>query len=737
MRPFTSPPQLSPLQILYPIPQTNEETLDFSQQTSINLPINLPQYPVFPEEDYKFLEPLGQGDRTQVFKAYNKRTGSFLAIKKLHIRNSPNPHFFEKSLQTEIEILEKISASPPEISRKFLAFYGVFQDKNHIYLLMELGVVSLEELIAAKRSFSAAETSFILYKLVNSLLDLKQRKIVNRDIKPSNIILIPSEKPYIYDFKLTDFGVGHILQENEVFLNKSTLLGFTPAYTAPEIASNLVNSQTNRNEVYEPFLAEVFSLGLVALKLLNVNFDEKMQGFLAERGILGNILLNMLNSRPESRISLENLAKVLQEIVENMRILPPKIERGYLEKAIKLRISKRNQGDYQQIITELLENFEKYESIGRLQELAGALHLCTNEILKPGSLLGSSPEEIKNLLNFAKVYEKRGDLYWVKSCLQKAIEFARKNVRDPKGILVETSYEAACIYSKIGEFALAESLLNECLRKNKEVHGEKHLFFGKLLRELARVYFFQRDLKKSLMFLQMAIEILHNLLYSEEKESNHQILLKHVSYLSSNENYYITFLSIIENVANSDRNFPQSLVNINELETRFFELSEQEKIFLKAYKSRENSWKKLVGIINGELAKCLTELGKLYVFLGNLDKAQGILYKSWITQERLHGEVCEEVAKIFCGLARGFSRKFMHEKAEKFALRALEIRKKLVFGEQNLEICESFIVLEEVCENKGDFRGKEEFCKKARETLLKIYKGDEEKIKEMTGLLKN
>jgi serine/threonine protein kinase len=62
------------------------------------------------------------------------------------------------------------------------------------------------------------------YKLLDG------EKIIHRDLKPENILINFSNKKPIY--KIADFGVGKIYEENE---SAMTISKGTPAYAPPEI----------------------------------------------------------------------------------------------------------------------------------------------------------------------------------------------------------------------------------------------------------------------------------------------------------------------------------------------------------------------------------------------------------------------------------------------------------------------------------------------------------------------
>ena len=98
---------------------------------------------------------------------------------------------------------------------------------------------------------------------MKSLAILQENCIVNRDIKPENIILVEDIKnPGQFLYKISDFGVGYEMKMGEDFISTETLVGFTKDFAAPELTTLL-------EKKYNPYVADVYSLGVVILKMIN------------------------------------------------------------------------------------------------------------------------------------------------------------------------------------------------------------------------------------------------------------------------------------------------------------------------------------------------------------------------------------------------------------------------------------------------------------------------------------
>jgi len=77
--------------------------------------------------DYELLEEIGQGSFASVYKALNKKTNDFVAIKKIFKREK-----YDDIFKREIEIMQKLNGPN---SLKFIEF---FEDAKNYYLILEL-----------------------------------------------------------------------------------------------------------------------------------------------------------------------------------------------------------------------------------------------------------------------------------------------------------------------------------------------------------------------------------------------------------------------------------------------------------------------------------------------------------------------------------------------------------------------------------------------------------------------
>ena len=83
------------------------------------------------------------------------------------------------------------------------------------YLILELCLISLEQCLKKRENgLLIEEIKEILISLNKSLKDMKDKKIMPRDLKASNILLsINKSKIDKIFFKISDFGLSNYLKE--------------------------------------------------------------------------------------------------------------------------------------------------------------------------------------------------------------------------------------------------------------------------------------------------------------------------------------------------------------------------------------------------------------------------------------------------------------------------------------------------------------------------------------------
>ncbi|ODQ82429.1 hypothetical protein BABINDRAFT_17463, partial [Babjeviella inositovora NRRL Y-12698] len=150
---------------------------------------------------YLVLDILGSGTFGQVVKCQNLHNKEIVAVKIIKSK----PAYLNQSL-TEVSILEIINNKiDPHNTHHFLRLKDKFIHKNHLCIVFESLGCNLYELLKQNQfhGLSHKISSTFTRQLLDSLVCLKNYKIIHCDLKPENILLCVPNKPLI---KIIDFG---------------------------------------------------------------------------------------------------------------------------------------------------------------------------------------------------------------------------------------------------------------------------------------------------------------------------------------------------------------------------------------------------------------------------------------------------------------------------------------------------------------------------------------------------
>jgi serine/threonine protein kinase len=138
--------------------------------------------------------------------------------------------------------------------RNIVAIIDVGKTEDDLpYFVMEyLKGESLRTRMKLKTRIAVSEAAGIMTQALTGLSVLHHRKIVHRDMKPSNIFIVREEDGTDL-VKLLDFGVSkfHILEGDKLteFTTTGTILG-TPSYMSPEQARGWKKEIDHRSDIY-------------------------------------------------------------------------------------------------------------------------------------------------------------------------------------------------------------------------------------------------------------------------------------------------------------------------------------------------------------------------------------------------------------------------------------------------------------------------------------------------------
>jgi serine/threonine protein kinase len=191
---------------------------------------------------YHLAEQVGRGAVADVFRAHDNRLGRSVAVKLFRADRDPvaRLRFVE-----EIRVLARLSH--PWLVPILDA--GVAGERPYLVMRLVEGQSLRERLRVGP--LTAPAVASLGARLANALGHVHRNGLVHRDVKPSNILLDDTERPY-----LVDFGIA--LSAGAPRLTAADEIVGSAAYLAPE--------QVHGGELGPP--VDVYALGLVLLECL-------------------------------------------------------------------------------------------------------------------------------------------------------------------------------------------------------------------------------------------------------------------------------------------------------------------------------------------------------------------------------------------------------------------------------------------------------------------------------------
>jgi serine/threonine-protein kinase len=200
---------------------------------------------------YKILELLGEGGMATVYKAYDARLEREVAIKVIRREAFP-PEEMEmllKRFEREAKMLARLSH--PNIVG--VIDYGEYEGSPYLVMVYVPGGTLKQKL---GQPLPWREAVQLLLPIARALEYVHENNIINRDVKPSNILMTSKGQPMMSDFGLVKL-FGEKKGEATTNLTSSGSGIGTPDYMAPE---QWVGEATA--------LSDLYSLGVVFYEMI-------------------------------------------------------------------------------------------------------------------------------------------------------------------------------------------------------------------------------------------------------------------------------------------------------------------------------------------------------------------------------------------------------------------------------------------------------------------------------------
>ena len=244
---------------------------------------------------YRILAPIGAGAMGTVYEAHDTALDRLVAVKVLKSEISRDEDIVRR-FQREARAAARVNH--PNLTH----IYFVGETEGRHYFAMErLPGRNLEDAIREDGPMELTKALDVLVQAARGLAAAHQAEVIHRDVKPSNIMLLPSG-----EVKVTDFGLAKSLTGETDVTGDGRVLG-TPRYMSPEQCRG---QQLDRR-------SDIYNLGLLGWFLLAGRHPY-------EGGTVGVVLDEQMN-RPlpdlgeQSPDLPKKVQKTLQAIAEKSR----------------------------------------------------------------------------------------------------------------------------------------------------------------------------------------------------------------------------------------------------------------------------------------------------------------------------------------------------------------------------------------------------------------------------------
>ncbi|KAI5090046.1 STE20-like kinase b, partial [Silurus meridionalis] len=202
-----------------------------------------------PEDSWDIIGDLGDGAFGKVYKAQNKQSGILAAAKVIDTKTEEELEDY----MVEIDILA--SCNHDNIVKLLDAFYY----ENKLWILIEFcagGAVDAV-MLELERPLTEPQIRVICKQTLDALLYLHENKVIHRDLKAGNILLMLDGQ-----VKLADFGVS--AKNTKTLQRRDSFIG-TPYWMAPEV----VMCETSKDRPYD-YKADIWSLGVTLIEMAQI-----------------------------------------------------------------------------------------------------------------------------------------------------------------------------------------------------------------------------------------------------------------------------------------------------------------------------------------------------------------------------------------------------------------------------------------------------------------------------------
>lgn len=189
---------------------------------------------------YEFIEMIGQGGMSSVYKARHILMNKVVAVKLLHSQ------FHSESGVQRFQREAQAASSLEHPNIVAIRDFGNVVDGQPYMVMDYVDGLSVAALIRQQGKLPLRTALDLMLQASSALIHAHQKRVFHRDIKPSNLML--SEAETGYTVHLIDFGIAKLADPDAGKLTSTGEVIGSPSYMSPEQCMG--REFTERSEVY-------------------------------------------------------------------------------------------------------------------------------------------------------------------------------------------------------------------------------------------------------------------------------------------------------------------------------------------------------------------------------------------------------------------------------------------------------------------------------------------------------
>lgn len=664
------------------------------------------ELPTLPLDMIYLEEPLESIEGIKLQKVFDRVRGTHGSLKPFDKNNSYH------SMRLEEQISSKITEISGKNCDYFVKNLGIYKNRNEestdILLLFEGSTMTLDDVLKLGKVFSVDELFHILSGFIKALSLLQYNGIAIRSICPKSILIFDFDGKKSYKF--SEFGLLASLPKGQITLETSLIMGCIPSYSSPELLEYFLNPPQKEPELYNPFVSDVYALGLLAIRMLGYVHPRRLvqQGLFEDEEFLSKyerilpVFRNMMEKDPRKRFDFNQIeSQIAVSFGTNLNGVQmgekpeAKIkEKKYYEilREGKAEETKKNAKDLQSLYHYHRRLYEAYYPYPHLIKEA-KFHL------KKACLIFEEMKENSDKRRRSSIFHDEEESI-LHSPNMKSYDLTDE---------IFCSSRIGEIYLKLGDYKKSEFFLNRSLHM-----CEKH--FGVHYEE---DYDDEHKNTEQSPLINSPTDRLHEGLKGGEyfawSYSKLGLLYKEEGNLEKSESFFMRAFKILNRIyGDSCEEISEIKANLGDLYFLTGNAKKAEEYYHKSLEIVES----LFGINHEITAEAYERLGLLYDNLGNLYKHQEMAVKVFSGKDEALNSCLSLPAE-----SKTISRNIRNlAKAEELYQKSLRIR--LEVNPESSKIAETYNNLGLLYDYLGDFHKAEENLQKALEIRLKVFGTD-------------